>query len=64
MRFGIESIMGGGMPKEEISGLEDCTKFGVQIRGLENPIGDPLPPPEEENKACGGARAHFPNSSW
>lgn len=63
MRFGIEGIMGGGMPKK-LSGLQDHTKFGVQIRGLENPIGDPLPPPEEENKACGGVRAHCLNSSW
>lgn len=64
MRFGIESIMGGGMLKKKISGLQDCMKFGVHFRGLENPIGDPLPPPEEENKACGEMRAHCMNSSW
>ena len=55
--------MGGGRPKK-ISGLQYCMKFWVRIRGLENPIGDPLPPPEEENKACGGVRAHCLNSSW
>ena len=64
MRFGIESIMGGGMLKEKISGLQDCMKFEVHFRGLVNPIGDPLTPPEDENKACGEMRAHCMNSSW
>ena len=52
------------MPKKIILGLQDCMKSGVQVRVLENPIEDPLPPPEEDNKARGGARAHFLNSSW
>ena len=52
------------MPKKKISGLQYCMKFWVRVRGLENPIGDPLVPPEEENKACGGVRAHCLNSSW
>ena len=50
--------------KKKISGLQDGMKFGVWVRGLENPIGDPLPSPEEENKACGEVRAHCLNSSW
>ena len=52
------------MPKEKISRLQDCMKFGVWVRALENPIGNPLPPQEEENKACGEMRAHRMNSSW
>ena len=51
------------MPKKK-TGLQNYMKFEVQVRGLKNPIGDPLPCPEEENKACGEVRVHCLDRSW
>ena len=41
VRYGrIESIAVSRMPKKKTSGLRDCTKFGIAIAGLKNPLGD------------------------
>ena len=41
VRYGrIESIAVSRMPKKKASGLRDCTKFGIAIPGLKNPLGD------------------------
>ena len=41
VRYGrIDSIAVSRMPKKEASGLRDCTKFGIAIAGLKNPLGD------------------------